>query len=352
MKNQKNNKNSSKINKSSSKLNKNSSKNIKNIFMKKSKEVGYGKIVGPDFEKEFNAKEFFDSYKNIGFQATNLGKGIELVKEMQKNNSIIIVGFTSNMGTSGIRDIITHLVKNKLVHCIVTSTGGLEEDIIKTYGDFLHGDFDADGGKLREAGVNRTGNIFVPNERYIWFEKYCNEVIKKVYENSKKNNETITGEKLIYEFGKNLEGKKGAKTSFTYWCYKNNIPLFCEPLNDGAIGDHIYFFKKDHSDFVIDMTREVEKMYDFVLNQDKIGAIIIGGSVPKHFIMNACMTREGANYTVYLNTGYEGEGSNAGANPNEAKSWGKTTADENNVKIWGEATITFPILIAAGFKLK
>ncbi len=351
MKNQNNKIISSKTSKSSSKGIV-PSKSIKNIFMKKSKEVGYGKIVGPDFEKEFDPKIFFDSYKNIGFQATNLGKGIELVKQMQKEKATIIVGFTSNMGTSGIRDIITYLVKNKLVHCVVTSTGGLEEDVIKTYGDFLHGDFDADGGKLREAGVNRTGNIFVPNERYIWFEKYCSEVIKKVYENSKKNKETITGEKVIYELGKNLEGKKGAETSFTYWCYKNNIPLFCEPLNDGAIGDHIYFFKKDHVDFVIDMTREVEKMYDFVLNQEKIGAIIIGGSVPKHFIMNACMTREGANYTVYLNTGYEGEGSNAGANPNEAKSWGKATADENNVKIWGEATITFPILIAAGFKLK
>ena len=40
------------------------------------------------------------------------------------------------MGTSGVRDIITYLVENKLVHCVVTSTGGLEEDIIKTYGDF------------------------------------------------------------------------------------------------------------------------------------------------------------------------------------------------------------------------
>ncbi len=330
------------------KNNQTSTKKAKKILMKKSKELGYGKIVGPNFDKEFNAKEFFESYKNIGFQATNLGKGIELVKKMRKEKATIIVGFTSNMGTSGIRDIITYLVKNKLVHCVVTSTGGLEEDIIKTYGDFLHGDFEADGAKLRKAGVNRTGNIFVPNERYIWFEKYCNEIIKKVYEENKK---IITGEQIILELGKGLEGEKRAEESFTYWCYKNNIPLFCEPLNDGAIGDHLYFFKKDHPEFIVDMTREVEKMYDFVLNQEKIGAIIIGGSVPKHFIMNACMTREGANYTVYLNTGYEGEGSNAGANPNEAKSWGKASADENNVKIWGEATITFPIIIAAGFKL-
>jgi deoxyhypusine synthase len=330
---------------------KNSSKKVKEILMKKSKELGQGKIQGYNFEEKFDAKNFFDSYKDTGFQATNLGKSIELVKQMRKENATIILGFTSNMGTAGIRDIITYLVKNKLVHCVVTSTGGLEEDIIKTHGDFLHGDFDADGAKLREAGVNRTGNIFVPNERYVWFEEYCKKVLKNVYDQSKTTKTIITAEKIIYALGKELEGKEKKETSFTYWCYKNNIPLFCEPLNDGAIGDHLYFFKKEQSDFSVDMVKEVERMYDFVLNQDKIGAIIIGGSVPKHFIMNACMTREGADYTIYLNTGYEGEGSNAGANPNEAKSWGKASANENNVKVWGEATITFPIIIAAGFKL-
>jgi deoxyhypusine synthase len=77
--------------------------------------------------------------------------------------------------------------------------------------------------------------------------------------------------------------------------------------------------------------------------------------VPKHHIMNAFMMREGIEYTVYVNTGYEGEGSNAGANPDEAKSWGKANSTKKNsqeVKVWGEASIIFPILVAAAFKLK
>ena len=27
-------------------------------------------------------------------------------------------------------------------------------------------------GCLREKGVNRSGNIFVPNERYVWYYNY------------------------------------------------------------------------------------------------------------------------------------------------------------------------------------
>ena len=99
------------------------------------------------------------------------------------------------------------------------------------------------------------------------------------------------------------------------------------------------------------MVNDVEKMYDRLLVEDKVGAIIIGGSVPKHFIMNIAWL-EGADYTVYINTGYEAEGSNAGANPEEAKSWGKAAHNDNNVKVWGEASIIFPILVAAAFKLK
>ncbi|MFA5931430.1 MAG: deoxyhypusine synthase [archaeon] len=324
----------------------------KKSVLKKSKEIGSGKIQGYDFDKPFDAKKFFDSFKDTGFQATNLGKAIELVKKMQETNSSIYLGFTSNIGTCGLRDNVAYLAKNKLVNVMVTTTGGLEEDIIKTYGDFLHGDFNADGGYLRENGVNRTGNIFIPNERYIWFEKFVKKVFESVYTESKKSKKRVTSATIIRELGKALETSPKKEESFVYWAYKNNIKLFCIPLHDGAIGDHLYFFRKEHPDFEVDMVSDVEEMIDRVLNEDKIGAILIGGSVPKHFIMNSCMMREGADYTVYINTGYEGEGSNAGANVNEAKSWGKATPDENNVKVWGEASIIFPLLIAAGFKLK
>ena len=321
-------------------------------MFKKSVELGQGKVQGYDFQKEFDAKAFFASYKETGFQATNLAKAIDLVKQMQREKATIFLGFTSNIATSGLRDIITYLVKHKLVHFLVTTTGGLEEDVIKTHGNFLHGSFDADGAHLRKNGVNRSGNIFVPNERYVWFEEFMSKLIKKAYAKQKSTGKMCDSVDFVNLIGKELEGSKNKDSSFTYWAYKNKVPLLCVPLADGAIGDHLYFFKKDHPDFGVELSKEVVLLYDTVLTADKTGAILLGGSVPKHHIMNALMLREGADYTVYINTGNEGEGSNAGANPEEAKSWGKAAADHNNVKVWGEATIIFPILVAAGFKLK
>jgi deoxyhypusine synthase len=314
-------------------------------------EIGDGKIRGYDFEKEFDAQKFFEAYGDTGFQATNLARAIKLVRKMQREKVTIFLGFTSNISSSGLRDIITYLVKHKLVHFLVTTTGGLEEDVIKTHGDFLHGSFEADGAYLRKNGVNRTGNIFIPNERYIWFYEYMKKFLAKIYAKQKQTGKLVDSVEFVKELGKDMEGLENHEESFTYWAYKNKIPLLCVPLADGAIGDHLYFFKKDHPDFGVELAREVELLFDTVLNADKTGAIILGGSVPKHHIMNALMLREGADYTVYVNTGLAEDGSNAGANPDEAKSWGKASLNEDNVKVWGEATIIFPILVAAGFKL-
>lgn len=327
-------------------------KDMKKAVLKKSKEIGKGKIKGYDFEKKFNAQEFFNSFSDVGFVATELGKAIEITKKMRKNNAKIFLGFTSNMSTSGVRDVITYLVKNKLVNFVVTTTGGIEEDIIKTHKDFLHGDYGASGANLRKNGVNRTGNIFIPNDRYIWFEKFTKPVLKRLYAEQIQSGKICNSVDFISELGEELKKYKNKESSFVYWAIKNKIPILCVPLADGAIGDHIYMFKKENKNFQIDLTKELELITDNVLEDEVSGAIIIGGSVPKHHIMNAFMMREGIEYAVYLNTGYEAEGSNAGANPEEAISWGKASGSKcEAVKVWGDATITFPILVAAAFKL-
>lgn len=48
------------------------------------------------------------------------------------------------MISSGIREIIRYLCEHKMVDCIVTSAGGIEEDLMKCLAPFYVGDFNAD----------------------------------------------------------------------------------------------------------------------------------------------------------------------------------------------------------------
>ena len=295
-------------------------------------------VKGYDFEKDFNAKEFFDSFLHTGFQATNLGKAITIAKEIKEKKPFTILAFTGNAISSGLRDQIAYLVKNKHVDMIVTTSSGIEEDVIKSLSDFKIGSFDVPGRVLFEHGVGRIGNILVPQDRYLLFERFLNPVLQEL------NEEKIVTPTRIAE-------KLGEKTTngFLHWAYKNKVPVYCPGIVDGAFGDISYFFRQKF-DLKIDVLADHKKIIDTLLNVNETALINLGGGIAKHYALNANIFREGLSYAIYLNVAEESFGSDSGGNEEEAKTWAKIKLDAKHVKVKADFTITFPILIAAAFK--
>ncbi|NWJ02480.1 DHYS synthase, partial [Crypturellus undulatus] len=58
------------------------------------------------------------------------------------------------------------------VDVLVTTAGGVEEDLIKCLAPTYVGDFELRGQELRERGINRIGNLLVPNDNYCKFEDW------------------------------------------------------------------------------------------------------------------------------------------------------------------------------------
>ncbi len=71
--------------------------------------------------------------------------------------------------------------------------------------------------------------------------------------------------------------------------------------------------------------------------------------VPKHHICNANLMRNGADFSVFVNTAQEFDGSDSGARPDEAISWGKIKIDAQPVKVYADATTILPLLISQTF---
>jgi deoxyhypusine synthase len=317
----------------------------KEVF-KKAKQINGEKITGPDFNKDISLSEFIKSYKGIGFQASHLYKAIEIIKKMRKENATIFLAYTSGIVSSGLRDIIRYLTEKKLVHVLITTTGGLEEDLIKTLKPFVLGEFNSDGEKLREKGINRIGNIFVPNDRYVLFEDWINPKLKELLE-KQKTGEILTPSKIIRFLGEKINNKE----SIYYWANKNEIPVFMPAPLDGSFGDMCYFFKQSNPEFKVDVTEDLKKLIDISINSEKLGLIILGAGPIKHCACNAGLFRGGADYAVYINAAEEFDGSDSGATPNEAVSWGKIKADESNtIKVHSDATLVFPLIAYEAFK--
>jgi len=302
---------------------------------------GYNFNEGVDYEK------LLESFASTGYQASNFYRAIEIVNEMIKEESKIFLGYTASMVSSGLRDIFRFLVEHKKVDCLVTTGGGIEEDIIKCLGDFILGDFRASGKELREKRINRIGNIFVPNSRYLKFEEFMMPVLQELSDEQKKTGKPILPSEFIWKLGEKINNKN----SICYWAWKNKIPFYSPTILDGSLGDMVYFFKykNKENNFVLDIAEDTKNLNDSTIGLKKSGVIILGSGVIKHSLLNAHLYRDGADYAVYINNAQEFDGSDAGASPDEAVSWGKIKTDGISVKVFGDATILFPLLVAKCF---
>ena len=148
----------------------------------------------------------------------------------------IFLGYTSNLVSAGLRETIRYVVEHDGVDCLVTSAGGIEEDLIKCLCPTFLGDFSLQGKALRAKGLNRIGNLLVPNDNYCAFEEWLMPILNKCLEEQEKGFQW-TPSKLVHRLGKEINHKD----SICYWAYKNNIPIFCPALTDGSLGDMLYF---------------------------------------------------------------------------------------------------------------
>lgn len=249
----------------------------------------------------------------------------------------IFLGYTSNLISSGLRDTLRFLVQHKHVSAIVTTAGGVEEDFIKCLAPTFHGSFTTSGSSLRSKGLNRIGNLIVPNSNYCKFEDWVVPILDKMLEEQeaefKKTGERYmwTPSSVIRRLGKEINDE----SSVYYWAYKNDIPVFCPALTDGSLGDMLYFhtFKASPLHLCIDIVQDIRKINTIAVRAKRAGMIILGGGIVKHHIANACLMRNGAESAVYINTAQEFDGSDAGARPDEAVSWGKIKANAKSVKV-------------------
>lgn len=319
----------------------------KNI-LRKSEETDGIKIEGYDFNNGINYDKILESYGSTGLQASNFHKAVEIINDMISSKAFIYLGYTSNIVTSGLRDIIRYLAEHKKVNVLVTSAGGIEEDIIKCLGDFSLGDFRASGSDLRKKGINRAGNVLIPNSRYCAFEDFIIPILDEIYNEQKKTGKVITPSQLIWKLGEKINNKK----SIYYWAWKNKIKVFCPAITDGSLGDMIYFFKSKNPEFKIDVAEDIWEMNNTSIGKEKTGIIVLGTGFVKHHICNANMFRNGADYSVYINTAPEYDGSDSGALPEEAVSWGKILPEAKRVKLYAEASLVFPLIVARSFARK
>jgi len=279
--------------------------------------------------------------KAWGFTAGKLALGVKILENMTKDKGCVkFLSFTGNLVATGTRGALKELVKRKLVDVVVTTCGTLDHDMARSWENYYKGSFQMDDAKLRKKGINRLGNVLVPNQSYgIIIEKKMQVLLQSLWKEGVKE---VSSSQLCREIGKRICNE----SSILYWAAKNNIPVYVPGIADGAVGYHLWLFSQDH-DFKINLLRDSGELNDIVFTAKKTGALLVGGGISKHHTLWWNQFRDGLNYAVYISTADEWDGSLSGARPREAVSWGKINEKAKRIMIEGDASLILPIMVSS-----
>lgn len=275
-----------------------------------------------------------------GFEGRHLANGIEILKNMlNEKNCTRFISFVGALMSTGNRGIVRDMIKNKMFDCIITTCGALDHDIAKSFSSYYEGDFRLDDQFLLKKDIHRLGNILIPNKNYgPLIENKVQPILQKLYDNSKSSRELAPSE-IIRSIGSHLN-----ESSFLYWAFKNDIPVFVPGIVDGAVGNQIWLFNQSHKDFKIDILKDQTKLSEIIFDAKKTGAFMMGGGLSKHHTLWWNQYRGGLDYAVYITTASEWDGSLSGAPVAEAISWGKVTTQAKQITIHADVSTVLPFI--------
>ncbi len=276
-----------------------------------------------------------------GFTAKKLADAVDIVERMVRDEGCLtFLSFPACIMATGTRGVIVELVKRKLVDVVITTCGTLDHDLARTWKRYYHGDFAMDDAELREQGINRLGNVLVPDESY---GLVLEERLVPMFEEILQGRDSISTREVIDQVGARLD----SEDSLLYWAHRNGVPIFVPGITDGSFGSQLWMYWQTHRDLKVDLFEDEQELADLVFRAERSGALIVGGGISKHHVIWWNQFRGGLDYAVYMTTAVEYDGSLSGAQVREAISWGKVREDAWQVNVEGDATITLPILVAA-----
>lgn len=256
---------------------------------------------------------------------------------LRDDDAVKFLGLAGAMVPAGMGRIVSDLIDRGYVGVLVSTGANLTHDIIEALGcRHYHGSAACSDVELREEEINRIYDVFLPNDAFIRFEEFMQEVFLGLPTGA-----PLKICDLLATIGRALP------TGILASSAERGIPVYCPAIADSMIGLQYWLFSQTNR-VTVDAFLDLQPLLSTCFEAERAGALLIGGGVPKNFILQSMlMTPRGFDYAIQLTGDRPDLGGLSGATLDEARSWGKITGDASAVTVYGDATITFPLLVAA-----
>jgi deoxyhypusine synthase len=286
-----------------------------------------------------------------GFQGKKLGESIEAWTQMLKEEEItIMMGLSGAMVPAGMRGIISYLINNRLVDCLVSTGANIFHDMHESL-DRKHymGSHLADDATLLKYGVDRMYDIFAVEEEFREADRLIGDFgasldKKKIY----------SSREFIWLLGAKIKEMGGRSDSIIVGAYEHNVPIFVPALSDSSIGIGLVYARRRGHKVLVDQIKDADEITSIVEQSTKTGVVYVGGGVPKNFIQQTEVIASlmgadvrGHDYAIQYTTDAPQWGGLSGCSFDEGVSWGKISGTAIKVQVFVDATIALPIVAHA-----
>ncbi|MFW5948293.1 MAG: deoxyhypusine synthase [Halolamina sp.] len=340
--------------------------------------------------------DLVEQYGDAGIGAAAVHEAADVYTEMLADEDCaVFLSLAGAMVPAGMREVVAGLIREGHVDALITTGANLTHDAIEAIGgkhhhgsvhgrDQGHGDDEdghghgADAGhddgddehdhgghghhpsnagtrehdeRLREEGVDRIYNVYLPQEHFSLFEGHLREHVFPTLEEEG----TVSIERFTRELGRanskvNADEEIDEGPGIAAAAYENDVPIYCPAVQDSVLGLQAWVYSQT-SEFSLDALADMTGLTDLAFESERAGCLLVGGGVPKNFTLQTMLVTPGAyDYGVQITMDPEATGGLSGATLDEARSWGKFEPEARTATVVGDATVFLPMLVAAALE--
>jgi len=300
-------------------------------FKEKLKKVNQLKITD-----DTNIVSLINSLKETGFNAKRLALACHIYKEMIDDKECTkFFGLAGAMVPAGMQGIIHDYVKEGFIDVLVTTGANLTHDLAECLGfHHLQGEINPnniDDANLLSEEMNRIYDVFLPNKVYEGIEEFISQL--KIPDN------TMSVSSFLKFLGEHLPK---SSNSILRICADKDVKIFCPAFTDSGLAMQLGFH---HKNLNLNHFKDMLEMVDIAWDAKKAGVCIVGGGVPKNFIMQSLQfCPNSASYAIQITMDRPESGGLSGATLREAISWGKVNEKAKYTTLISDATIALPLI--------
>jgi deoxyhypusine synthase len=304
--------------------------------------------------------DLVEQYGHAGIGAAAVHDAADVYAEMLADEECtVFLSLAGAMVPTGMRRVVSDLVRDGHVDALVTTGANLTHDAIEAIGGKHHHGSEHQDGKttrehdeqLRDEEVDRIYNVYLPQEHFAAFEGHLREEVFPVLDEEG----TVSIERLCAELGRansEVNEREGVEedAGVAAAAYECDVPIYCPAVQDSVLGLQAWMYSQTAA-FSLDALKDMTPLTDLAFDAERAGCLLVGGGVPKNFTLQTMLVTPGAyDYAVQITMDPPTTGGLSGATLDEARSWGKLNEDARNVTVQGDATVFLPLLVAAAYE--